>query len=83
MSKIISTLAFATLLSLPASAAVSREVTAPRILVTNASASCPANEGYPDCHPDRSGRGRRQCIAIQTIQNRWQVTSERYGRDVW
>ena len=54
MSKIISTLAFATLLSLPASAAVSREVTAPRILVTNASASCPANEGYPDCNLDRS-----------------------------
>jgi hypothetical protein len=23
-------------------------------------------------------RGRRQCIAIQTIQNRWQVTSGRY-----
>jgi hypothetical protein len=54
MSKIISALAFATLLSLPTSAAVTREVTAPRILVTNASASCPANEGYPDCHPDRS-----------------------------
>ena len=54
MSKIISTLAFATLLSLPASAAVSREVTALRILVTNPSAGCPANEGYPDCHPDRS-----------------------------
>ena len=53
MSKIISALAFATLLSLPASAAVIREVT-PRILVTNASASCPANEGYPDCHPDHS-----------------------------
>src|SRR5215471_11666324 len=29
------------------------------------------------------GRGRRRCIAIQTIQNRWQVTSERYGSDVW
>ena len=54
MSKIISTLAFATLLSLPASAAVSREVTAPRILVTSASASCPTHEGYPDCHPDGS-----------------------------
>jgi hypothetical protein len=54
MSKIISALAFATLLCLPASAAGSREVTAPCILVTNASASCPANEGYPDCHPDRS-----------------------------
>ena len=54
MSKIISALAFATLLSLPTSAAVTREVTAPRILVTNASASCPANEGYPDCHLDRS-----------------------------
>ena len=50
MSKIISALAFATLLSLPASA----EITAPRILVTNASASCPAHEGYPDCHPDGS-----------------------------
>ena len=54
MSKIISALAFATLLSLPASAAVNREITAPRILVTNASATCPANEGYPDCHPDGS-----------------------------
>jgi hypothetical protein len=54
MSKIISTLAFATLLSLPASAATNWEITAPRILVTNASASCPALEGYPDCHPDRS-----------------------------
>jgi hypothetical protein len=54
MSKIIFALAFATLLSLPASAAVNREVTAPRILVTNASAGCPANEGYPDCHPDGS-----------------------------
>jgi hypothetical protein len=39
MSKIISALAIATLLSLPASAAV------PRILVTNASASCPTFEG--------------------------------------
>jgi hypothetical protein len=48
MSKIISALAIATLLSLPASAAV------PRILVTNASASCPTFEGYPDCHPDGS-----------------------------
>ena len=54
MSKIIPALAFTTLLSLPASAAVNPEVTAPRILVTNASASCPANEGYPDCHPNRS-----------------------------
>jgi hypothetical protein len=53
MSKIIFALAFASLLSLPASAAVDREVTAPRILVANASATCPANEGYPDCHPDR------------------------------
>jgi hypothetical protein len=53
MSKIIFALAFASLLSLPASAAVDREVTAPRILVANASAICPANEGYPDCHPDR------------------------------
>jgi hypothetical protein len=26
----------------------------------------------------QSDRGRRQCIAIQTIQNRWQVTSGRY-----
>jgi len=48
MSKIISALVFATLLSLPA------YVAAPRILVTNASASCPALEGYPDCHPDGS-----------------------------
>ena len=56
MSKIISALAFATLLSLPASAAVDREVTAPRILVTNPGVSCPANEGYPDCHPDRLPR---------------------------
>jgi hypothetical protein len=48
MSKIISALAFATLLSLPASAAV------PRILATNANANCPTLEGYPDCHPDRS-----------------------------
>jgi hypothetical protein len=48
MSKIISALAIATLLSLPASAAVAR------ILVTNASASCPTYEGYPDCHPDGS-----------------------------
>ena len=54
MSKIISALAFATLLSLSTSAAVNREVTAPRILVTNASASCPTFEGYPDCHPDGS-----------------------------
>ena len=53
MSKIIFALAFASLLSLPASAAVNPEVTAPRILVTNVSATCPANEGYPDCHPDR------------------------------
>jgi hypothetical protein len=53
MSKIIFALAFASLLSLPASAAVDREVIAPRTLVTNASAICPANEGYPDCHPDR------------------------------
>ena len=54
MSKIIPALAFATLLSLPASAAVNEEVTAPRILVTNASASCPTHEGYPDCHPNGS-----------------------------
>ena len=54
MSNIISALTFATLLALPASAAADWEVTAPRILVTNASASCPANEGYPDCHLDRS-----------------------------
>jgi len=54
MSKIISALAFATLLSLPASAGANREVTAPGILVTTASASCPAHEGYPDCHPDGS-----------------------------
>ena len=47
MSKIISALAFATLLSLPASAAV------PRILATNANANCPTLEGYPDCHPDQ------------------------------
>src|SRR5262249_58168320 len=56
MSKIISALAFATLLSLPASAAVASsanwEITALRVLVTNASASCPSLEGYPDCHPD-------------------------------
>ena len=39
MSKIISALAFATLLSLPASAAP-------------ASANCPTLEGYPDCHPE-------------------------------
>ena len=52
MSKIISALTFATLLALPASAAADWEVTAPRILVTNASASCPTYEGYPDCHPD-------------------------------
>jgi hypothetical protein len=50
MSKIISALAFATLLSVPAAA--NWEVTAPRILVTNASASCPTHEGYPECHPD-------------------------------
>jgi hypothetical protein len=48
MSKIISALAIATLLSLPASAAVSRS------LATNASANCPTLEGYPDCHPDGS-----------------------------
>jgi hypothetical protein len=54
MSKIISALTFATLLALPASAAADWEVTAPRILVTNASASCPTHEGYPDCHPDGS-----------------------------
>jgi len=54
MSKIISALAFATLLSLPASAGANREVTAAGILVTTASASCPAYEGYPDCHPDGS-----------------------------
>jgi len=48
MSKIISALAIATLLSLPASAAVARN------LVTNASASCPTYKGYPDCHPDGS-----------------------------
>jgi hypothetical protein len=51
MSKIISALAFATLLALPASAAANREVTAPRILVTNASASCPTLEGYPTAIP--------------------------------
>ena len=56
MSKIISALAFATLLSLPASA----EITAPRILVTNASESCPAHEGYPDCHPDSSRAAYRE-----------------------
>ena len=54
MSNIISALTFATLLALPASAATDWEVTAPRILVTNASASCPTYEGYPDCHPDGS-----------------------------
>ena len=53
MSKVISVLAFVTLLSLPASAAANREVTATRILVANA-ASCPTLEGYPDCHPDGS-----------------------------
>ena len=47
MSKIISTLAFATLLSLPASAAVSREVTAPRILVTNAAQAVPRTRVTP------------------------------------
>ena len=54
MSNIISALTFATLLALPASAATDWEVTAPRILVSNASASCPTYEGYPDCHPDGS-----------------------------
>ena len=54
MSKIISALAFAALLTLPASAATNWEITAPRILVANASASCPTYEGYPDCHPDGS-----------------------------
>ena len=48
MSKTISALAIATLLSLPASAAISRS------LATNGSASCPTLEGYPDCHPDGS-----------------------------
>ena len=43
MSKIISALAFATLLSLPASAAPN-------------SANCPALEGYPDCHNSNSYR---------------------------
>src|SRR5262244_3905488 len=43
MSKIIPALAFATLLSLPASAAP-------------ASANCPALEGYPDCHNSNSYR---------------------------
>ena len=38
MSKIISALTFATLLALPVSAAADWEVTAPRILVSNASA---------------------------------------------
>ena len=54
MSKIISTFAFATLLSMLASVATNLEITAPRILVANASASCPTFEGYPDCHPDGS-----------------------------
>ena len=54
MSKIISALAFTVLLSVPPSAAANWGVTAPRILVTNASASCPTHEGYPDCHPDGS-----------------------------
>ena len=54
MSNIISALTFATLLALPASAAADWEVTAPRILVSNASASCSTYEGYPDCHPDGS-----------------------------
>jgi len=55
MSKIISALAFATLLSLPASAAVASsaknwKITAPSVLTIP---NCPALEGYPDCHPDR------------------------------
>jgi hypothetical protein len=41
MLKIISALAFATLLSLPASA-----------VPASAQSSCPALEGYPDCHPE-------------------------------
>ena len=51
MSKIISALAFATLLSLPASAAVASpsnywKITTQRVLTIPA---CPALEGYPDC----------------------------------
>jgi len=65
MSKFVSALAFATLLSLPASAAANREFAAPRILVTNA--SCPAHEGYPDCHPDGSlDLISRTCSAVVT-----------------
>ena len=60
MSKIISALAFATLLSLPASAATNWEIAALRILVTDASASCPAHEGYPDCHPDSNRAAYRE-----------------------
>ena len=60
MSNIISALTFATLLALPASAAADWEVTAPRILVTSASASCPTHEGYPDCHPDSSRAAYRE-----------------------
>ena len=53
MSKIVSALAFATLLSLPASAAVAPsanwKITAPRVLTIP---TCPALEGYPDCQLD-------------------------------
>src|SRR5262249_27012407 len=53
--KIISAFAFATLLSLPASAAVASsaknwKITAPDVRTIP---NCPALEGYPDCHPDR------------------------------
>jgi hypothetical protein len=67
MSKIISALAFGTLLGLPASAATSWEITAPRVLVTNASASCPAHEGYPDCHPDGNGTAYREYYRGRTL----------------
>jgi hypothetical protein len=43
--------------SIPASAAVKDDASQHAVVV--AYASCPAYEGYPDCHPDQdSGSGR-------------------------
>ena len=66
MSNIISALTFATLLALPASAAADWEVTAPRILVTNASASCPTLRVTPTAIPTvvRSGPRIANMLAV-------------------
>jgi len=70
MSKIISALAFATLLSPPASAAP-------------ASANCPAFEGYPDCHNSNSYREYPRDLAQHQYHGESGQKDYNQGYPVW